>query len=180
MNKNDIMKLTEYSQKRFIEVYSDADSFCFGSINMLGDDGFIINCISPHGNYDGYAAFLYDDIIKISSDTAYCEKMERIMHSKGADIAFDVMENVNDSAIDSLIRYAANVHKPVAIDIIDTDRDNMDAMGFIREYNTDTLILEEFDSYGAKNGYSLINRADICKLCCDDEDSVLAESLLNS
>ena len=68
MNKNDVMKLAGYGQKQFIEVYTDADSFCFGSINMLGNDGLIISCISPHGNYDGYAAFLYDDITKISME----------------------------------------------------------------------------------------------------------------
>ena len=180
MNKNDIMKLARCSQKQFIEVYTNADSFCFGSINMLGGDGLIINCISPHGNYDGYAAFLYDDITKISMDTAYCEKMERITRTNVTDIAFDMIENVNDSAIDSLISYAANAHKPVAMDIIDIDGDSMDALGFIREYNADTLIIEEFDLYGAKEGYSLINRAYICKICCDDEDSTLAESLLNS
>lgn len=171
-NKENNMKNslgTLLKSKCLCEIYTENDlsTFCVGKIVCCDDVSLIAQCFNKYGEYDGYAIFYKDDIVKVACDTEY---LKCIAYFVGDSAVVEEFESKD------LVLYTINTliqNKSFAIinfcgekicGVIDSLQDNM-------------ISVIEYNEYGFCDGTSTLNLDNITCIEFDSKETKRVQAL---
>lgn len=154
--------------QRLLCIYTnreDTSRFLCGTALRADEEQVLFACVSPQGEYDGFAVKDLDDIFMIGQDNRYTHKIEKLMR-----VHNPVWESVPDdgTVIQSLLRFAEKHGKIVSIQLLNSGF--TDAVGFVKKADPETVVLQSVDEYGDPDGETVLDTACITAVSCDDEE----------
>lgn len=154
---------------RLISVFDDIENtneFSVGFISNFNNDYYILRSITPHGRYDGFLLRKTKNILKLSTDGPYEEKIKILSernntHHKNCDFG-------NNDLVEAILTYALQNQLVVAIELLNSGCD--DCTGFISSLDDEQCTIWKLNQYGKQNGTAIIEMNDITKINVDSED----------
>lgn len=160
---------TLLKSKCLCEIYTENNlsTFCVGKIVCCDDVSLIAQCFNKYGEYDGYAIFYKDDIVKVACDTEY---LKCIAYFVGDSAVVEEFESKD------LVLYTINTliqNKSFAIisfcgekicGVIDSLQDNM-------------ISVTEYNEYGFCDGTSTLNLDNITCIEFDSKETKRVQAL---
>lgn len=169
--RNYMEKLLEtlIKNKCLCEIYTDDDlsTFCVGKIVCCDDVSLIAQCFNKYGEYDGYAIFYKDDIVKVACDTEY---LKCIAYFIGDSAVVEEFES------EDLVLYTINTliqNKSFAIISFCGEK----ICGVINSLQGNMISVTEFNEYGFCDGTSTLNLDNITCIEFDSRETKRVQAL---
>lgn len=165
MNQNIEKKLREYiGQDKLISVYSDSsepDCFDLGFVLAVDDDFVLLNDVNRFGEETGFILCNSDDVFMVCYDVPYAEKLKKLFVLKNQQRR--KINIVNGDLLVSLLAYANKNDRLVKVN------DDDDCIGYVKDYQNQTLELQMIGNYGEDLGVSYLDFDNINILETDTE-----------
>lgn len=171
-NKENNMKNslgTLLKSKCLCEIYTENNlsTFCVGKIVCCDDVSLIAQCFNKYGEYDGYAIFYKDDIVKVACDTEY---LKCIAYFVGDSAVVEEFESKD------LVLYTINTliqNKSFAIISFCGEK----ICGVIDSLQDDMISVTEYNEYGFCDGTSTLNLDNITCIEFDSKETKRVQAL---
>ncbi len=161
-------------EKKLCETYCDlSDTECFGVGYILDfdEDFYLAEGVSPEGRHGGVYCRLIEDLYRISNDTVYISKIEKLMKARG--FKRKKIDFEGETVLDKMLKHINSSGKLCEIEI----SEECFIFGYIKEIGEDTVLISEVDSYGVLGGQSYIRKSDITCVAFDGEEEMSREIL---
>lgn len=154
-------------QNKFAGFYRDGGSkFMYGRIISVNKDHIAIYMMSPNGCFDGIAAKLTDEIIRIDIDGQYSNKMQKLLSLCNPEIFEFSLDN--DKIFESLLALGHDTKRVVALELLKSGYD--DVVGFVVGVENGLCTVKQIDEYGFEDGLSFVKIEDITQISYASED----------
>lgn len=134
----------------------------------------LIHHISPFGLYDGYVVKKIDSVYRIVKDGQYEKKISKLYSLRNQN--HGIISIVNNRIMYSLLEHAFLEKLVITVQLFDSGFS--DIQGIVLE-NGNTILIDQYDEYGQKNGNTAINLNDISELRCDTDEEATLKLLIN-
>lgn len=160
---------TLIKNKCLCEIYTDDDlsTFCVGKIVCCDDVSLIAQCFNKYGEYDGYAIFYKDDIVKIARDTEYLKCISYFISDSAAVEEFEP-KGLMIYTINALIQ-----NKSFAIISFCGEK----ICGVIDSLQGNMISVTEYNEYGFCDGTSTLNLDNITCIEFDSRETKRVQAL---
>lgn len=169
--RNYMEKLLEtlIKNKCLCEIYTDDDlsTFCVGKIVCCDDVSLISQCFNKYGEYDGYAIFYKDDIVKIARDTEYLKCISYFIGDSAAVEEFEP-KGLMIYTINALIQ-----NKSFALISFCGEK----ICGVINSLHGNMISVTEYNEYGFCDGTSTLNLDNITCIEFDSRETKRVQAL---
>lgn len=144
----------------------DPETFIIGRVVWMNEMWFLIQLISPHGRWDGYALYLQADVVAVQTDSEYLRKIKFLnTHRHGY---IPSTPEISNNALVDLLSYAKSRKKLVGIELYMSGY--RDVIGFVDFVQGQTICIQQVDEYGKPDGFSYIAIDAITRCYIDDDD----------
>jgi hypothetical protein len=167
-----------YKMHKLVSVYveiENTDSFLTGFINSLDDEGFIINHISPYGQYDGYIYIKIEDVYRLEVDSQYIKKIEKLMSVNYVKKHQKINIDAEKTLFLNFLIFAKHYQKLISIEL--GDESFFSITGFIEKIEHNILKINQIDEEGKTDGVSFIKMFQINSCQCDTIDEQIIMQL---
>lgn len=154
--------------------YDSPSNFCAGFLVGLDEKYCIVEAVTPEGRYDGYNFFLIENIERVAYGGQYAEKLEILMqkeHWISAKYSF------HPDFLESILEYSLEYQKVLSIEL--SNSREKDIIGLITQITPGFCEIQCVDSYGHQDEVCVLSTENITKVCCDDEDCRMLQTLMN-
>lgn len=167
--KKQIMSYVGTNKIVSIHPCSDQTStFYVGKLLYCNEDFYVLAQVSSNGKYDGIELRQTKNVILITSDGRYENKIETLAKVNNSKIAFVHLDS--SDLVKSLLQYAQNNHLVVSIELLNSDQ--FDVQGYVEYVGDGICKVRQISNFGEKDGESISCLNDITIISCDTEDEV--------
>ena len=164
------------SQKQYACFYTNRDkttSFIFGRVLGVNDKHVAIYMLSPDGEYDGLLIKCTSSIYRVDWDDLYTQEMKDKI--KPDQLPSRELELQDDAFMKSLLSFAKQSDELVSIELLDSGYE--DVVGFVEQVNDETCVVQQVNSDGKTDGFSLLFMDDISQIECESQDEIQLQKL---
>lgn len=163
------MKKEDFSLNEMIAIYTDTDDEWFGAgmVFKVDDNFLILKAIDPTGLQDGLILFRIEDIVKIERNTLYLQKLTKLMNVKN--IGFSNYDIPTNDFINWFLQESKKRNIIINIQLLQSR--HCDVMGVVKEINTHSCIILQFNNIGQLDGECQFALEDISSIKFDSGES---------
>lgn len=162
--------LNDLKEKRELcEIYSygDFEAFSVGVIVNFDDEWCLYASVKPNGNFDGYCLEQAESIIRISRNTLYLDKINKLICKENA--VYNVLDlPQSEELFTSLIAYVMENNKIVTIKLFNDS--DCAISGFLCDVTDDFLTIHAISDYGDYDGFDTVRISDVTGIYVDSEN----------
>ena len=144
------MKKEDFIIGEMITVYTDTCNEWFGvGIVLAVDDAFVLlKSISTLGEDDGLTLYRIEEIVKIETNTMYCQKLKKLMRIKNVVLLnYDIPKN---EYLAWIIKKSLEENSIIDVQLLSSQ--HRDIVGIVKDINDGNCIILQIDDLGRKDG----------------------------
>ena len=145
-----------------------SNRFSAGFVLAISDNHVVIESISPRGECDGWILRELDDLCRIDHNGRYEEKLLSFHRMRGQQHPGDFLPATDLNSDLKLEMFVAARHHDYAVRIHTGAEEDVE--GFVKEVETNTVSIENFNEYGQNDGDCTFDMEAIEDITIGDDD----------
>lgn len=152
---------------------NDPETFVVGAILEVFEDFFLIQSISPLGQWDGFALYPMSDLVSIEQNTVYLKKLERLLQLRNQSALPQPKRKT--TGIETILSYAKEKCRVVALELYKSG--DRDVIGYVPGKFDPYIYIKQVNDFGQWDGISYVKSTAVTRIYLGDAHIVCLELL---
>lgn len=166
-----IEKMLEYSrdEEKLLIIYpngSENQHFA-GIVEFMTEEHVLLRCVNSDGFKDGYDVFRKEDILYMSLDDKYAQRLNKIISYRKLKFGDRLISNLNNKNINMFFWICELAKKNNKLLSIYTFIDEHNIVSRVVDVSEESVIAQVYDYYGMSNGMREIRYEEIDNIFYD-------------
>lgn len=169
--------LTEKHIDRIIQCHldsNDPETFVVGKLIEISDEWFLMQDVSYLGKWNGLALYETADIVSVSTENEYINKLQFLLKHRNED-PFSI-SMPKDNLLKNVLLFAAKHRKAISLETCSSGC--RDVIGFVDKIEHENVKILQYDEFGRADGISYVDMKEITRCFIGDEDLICLEILV--
>lgn len=154
----------------------DPESFVLGKLLYADDRWFLMNDVTPYGEYNGFALYSTEDLVFVEENTEYIRMIMRLLEHNHA-LSEDVLIQ-DDDPLTFVLKLAKTSAKVIGIEVYASGI--RDINGIVEDIGENSVVIKQIDEFGRCDGRSWIKLGAVTRVFWDDKESMCLQVLYNN